>query len=167
LFFAVIPTLSTAQGTRKAALAVAFIHPPEKALINPHDQMARRVLYLPRESTLDLLHAEHHRRVLMANNLLSFPRRFAATSPRVSPRISLSAEEAAFTHPRFGLHLADPPTGLIPSAGPALEMISQVSFAVARINLEIANHTTRDRRRRLFAETAPFTPPPAAGTNSR
>ena len=97
----------------------------------------------------------------MANNLLSFPRRFAATSP------SLSAEEAAFTHPRFGLHLADPPTGLIPSAGPALEMISQVSFAVARINLEIANHTTRDRRRRLFAETAPFTPPPAAGTNSR
>jgi hypothetical protein len=90
----------------------------------------------------------------MTTKILSFPRRFAATSPRVSPRISLSAEEAAFSHPRFGLHLADPPADLIPQANPSLDLTSQVAVAVDQMDREIVHRIMEDRLHRLSTQTA-------------
>jgi hypothetical protein len=86
----------------------------------------------------------------MAKNILSFPRSFAPPSLRISPRISLSAEEAAFHRARPGLRTDDPTRGSIAPIDPAQETTIQVRSAVAHIDREIANYTTRERLRRLF-----------------
>jgi hypothetical protein len=87
----------------------------------------------------------------MANNVLSFPRAFAPPSPSVSPRISLSADKAAFHRARPGLRMDDGTRGSIIPIDPAQETTIQVRSAVAHIDREIASYTTRDRLRRLSA----------------
>jgi hypothetical protein len=80
----------------------------------------------------------------MANSILSFPRSFA-------PRISLSAEEAAFHRARPGLRMDDLTRDSIRSIDRAQETTIQVRSAVAHIDCQIASYTTHDRLRRLFA----------------
>jgi hypothetical protein len=83
----------------------------------------------------------------MANNILSFPRAFAPPSPR----ILLSAKEAAFHRARPGLRMDDGARDSIRPIDPAQETIIQVRSAVTHIDRQIANYTTRDRLRRLLA----------------
>jgi hypothetical protein len=76
----------------------------------------------------------------MANNVLTFPRKFFAESPSAPARTSPSAEEAAFNRPRFGLNLGNGPHAPI---APSLAFTSQITLAVSRVDREIAQLAAR------------------------
>lgn len=92
----------------------------------------------------------------MAATIVAFPGKlFNASHPAPLPT-SLSAREAAFSHPRLGLHpsgyYSDRPSESLSTPLPAVALPAQVDLAVAHVDREIAHYNARLRLLHLMTQ---------------